>query len=463
MGIAVPGRRGVGVGLIAVVAALVPAVSCALPKPVNVTVDFAAAVHPVPPDAFGADITGYGGGHYITNDGAERAMLGGGRYGQLRMELRYATPGNPNSPIVAGGAGAEQSVTGDQWVTAMKDLGAAPLVIVPLDAVDAANLVRHFNTGPTPNRVGRWVVGNEPDGQGISADSYAASFNTISDAMKAVDPTIEVGGPANAWPNMTFIQRFLQLSGSRTDFIDFHKYGMGGPSYLCDADLLAQTGQWENDVNQVRSTIASVVPSRASAIDVQVGELNSDWSAHTDTSSCPGNIGTEPVQYRNAAIWWAASVFGHIVRAGGLGLAYGDKNGALGLLYDQDNASRPPYARNGAGLDERMPLYQGVGFFTGQEGTSLSHFGTTLVSSSTTLDGVEVYASTNPKVIVLINTGGPKDAVIGLPSGSTVTGHQKDGSTVSYVKPAALGPLTPSAGQIQVHLPGPSVTQLVVT
>jgi hypothetical protein len=282
--------------------------------------------------------------------------------------------------------------------------------------------------------------------------------------MKAVDPSIEVGGPANAWPNMAFIRRFLVLSGSRTNFVDFHKYGMGGSTYLCDTDLLAQTGQWEADISQVRSIIASEAPSRATAIEVQVGELNSDWSAHTDTSSCPGNIGTEPVQYRNVAVWWSASVFGHIIRAGGSGLAYGDKNGALGLLYDQDDAARPPYARNGAGLDERMPIYQGLGFFTGQKGTGLTRFGSTLVASSTTLDGVEVYASANPRVIVIVNPGSTAhNAVIRVSAGSTAHAWQKDGTTVSYAKPTDLGALPLSSNQIQINLPGPSVTQLAIS
>jgi hypothetical protein len=157
-------RIGAGIGIAVLSLAIVPTVSCVTPAP-NITVDFATTVRPVSPYAFSADITGYGGGHYITTDTAERTMLDGGRFGSMRMELRYATPGDPTSQIVAGGAGAEQGVTGDQWVTAIKDLGSTPVVIVPLNATDAANLVRHFNIGSTPNRVGRWIVGNEPDGQ----------------------------------------------------------------------------------------------------------------------------------------------------------------------------------------------------------------------------------------------------------------------------------------------------------
>lgn len=431
----------------------------------NVTVGFGSAVRSVSPAQFGLDVTGYGYGNYITNDAAEQAMLNG-RYGVMRMGLKYSTPGDPNSTIVANGAGADTTVTGDQWVTAIKNLGATPMVIVPENVTDAANMVRHFNTGPAPNRVPLWIIGNEPDNAGESATTYAGNFNQIYDAMKAVDPTIKVGGPATAWPNMSFIQTFLNISGTRTDFIDFHQYGEGGSTLLCDSQLLANTTQWESNVDQIRTMIQNTVPSRAASIGIQVGELNTDWSTDNNPPSLSGcgNIGTEPVQYRNVATVIIASYYLHLVDAGATGLTYGDKNGALGIVYDQPNASRPAYAQNGAGLDERMPAYQGEGFFTGESGTSLSHFGTTLVQSGTTLPGVEVAASSSPKVVVLINKGSSsQNAVVGVGSGVThAVGYQKDGNTVSYALPATL-PLAVTNGQVAVNLPAWSVTQLVLS
>ncbi|CAL9455218.1 hypothetical protein SUDANB95_02509 [Actinosynnema sp. ALI-1.44] len=440
------GAAVVAVALLPLVAAPVHAAEA------NVVVDFGSVVRPVPRDAFSADITGYGYGRYITNDQQHRDMLAG-RFGSLRMELRYTTPGDPGSAIVAGGAGAETAVTGDAWVSAIKSLGAEPVVIVPEDAVDAANLVRHFNLGG--NRVGRWIVGNEPntkpDG---SAAAYGTRFNAAYDAMKAVDPAISVGGPAVGDPNMAYIRDFLAVSGTRMDFVDFHKYGAGEKA-VCDSRLLADTVQWTTDVEAVRAIIAEVVPARAGAIGIQVGETNSDWGVHPDPAGCQ-NIGTEAVQYRNAAIWWSASVFGRLAAAGARGYAYGDKNGALGLLYDQPNA-------NGAGVNERMPLYQGIGFFTGQQGTQLARFGANLVRSSTTLDGVEVFASADPKVVVLVNKGMvARDAVISVGAGASARVHQKDGGTVSYAKPTDLGSRPVVGGAVAVTLPGPSVTQVVV-
>ncbi|WP_067831460.1 hypothetical protein [Actinomadura kijaniata] len=438
--------------------ALAPAAASAAPAP-DITVDFGAAVRPVPRTAFNIDITGYGSGSYVTNDAAVRSMLGGGRYGQARMELRYTRPGDPTSKIVAGGAGADTTHTGAEWISSIKALGAAPVVIVPLDATDAANLVRHFNTGASPQRVERWIVGNEhPD-----AAAYAAAFNRVHDAMKAVDPAIEVGGPGVASPDMTYLREFLRVSGSRVDFVDFHKYGAGGDVLRCDGELLARTGEWGQDIERARAVVTETVPARADRIEIQVGELNSDWSEHLPPAGC-GNVGDGPIQYRNAAIWWSASVFGHIARAGGSGFLYGDKNGALGILYDRPGDQRPAYARNGAGVNERMPVYQGLGFFTGAQGTSLARFGSTLVSSATSLPDVEVYASADPRVIVVVNKGAtPRTATVALSQGGTATGHQKDGTTASYALPRPLGPLPVTGGRLTVPLPGPSVTQLVVS
>lgn len=110
-----------------------------------------------------------------------------------------------------------------------------------------------------------------------------------------------------------------------------------------------------------------------------------------------------------------------------------------------------------------MPLYQGIGFFTGQQGTQLAHFGAHLVRSSTTLDGVEVFASADPKVVVLVNKGMvARDAVISVGAGTSARVHQKDGGTVSYAKPTDLGSLPVVGGAVAVTLPGPSVTQVVV-
>ena len=152
--------------LLAVLGALVAVPAAATPSwaaTSNVTVSFGTTVRSVSRTQFGLDVTGYGYGNYITNDAAKQAMLNG-RHGVMGMGLKYSTPGEPNSTIVANGAGADTTVTGDQWVS--------------------------------------------------------------------------------------FIQTFPNIGGTRTDFIDFHQYGEGGSTLLCDSQLLASTSQWESNVNR---------------------------------------------------------------------------------------------------------------------------------------------------------------------------------------------------------------------
>src|SRR6266852_9602030 len=111
----------------------------------------------------------------------------------MRMDLKYSTPGDPTSKIVCGGNGCDTQWTGDQWIQAIKSNGAQPLIIVPYSTFDAANMVKQFNKD-TDNYVKYWIIGNEPDYSDISASMYIKNFNKDYDAMKAIDPTIKIGG-----------------------------------------------------------------------------------------------------------------------------------------------------------------------------------------------------------------------------------------------------------------------------
>lgn len=76
-----------------------------------------------------------------------------------------------------------------------------------------------------------------------------------------------------------------------------------------------------------------------------------------------------------------------------------------------------------------------------------------------------MYASANPKVVVLVNKGStPAAAVVGVGTGVTkAAAIQKSGNTASYELPASLGTLPVSQGTVTVTLPGPSVTQLAIS
>src|SRR5258708_33849204 len=229
----------------------------------NIVIDYTSPMLKLKPLAIGMDISGYEYPNVFANDHIEQQKLKSLGIKYMRMDLTYSTPGDPTSKIVCSANGCDTRWTGDQWVQAMKAIGAQPLINVTYSAVDAANMVKHFYED-TNNYVRYWIVGNEPDLAGISAGVYSTNFNQDYDAMKAIDPTIQIGGGATAWYDKPFLQTFLQRSGSRADFVDFHRYAQEGNEPGDYATLFQYAAEYSNDRNDLLSLIPQIVPARAS-------------------------------------------------------------------------------------------------------------------------------------------------------------------------------------------------------
>jgi hypothetical protein len=425
----------------------------------NIQVDFTVTVAPVDPFAIGIDESEYGsGGRTIANDSTEQQRFAALAPAIMRVPLGFATPGNASSAVVceaSGCVGAGGSPDGDAYVESILAAGVQPEIQVSMGAylpysqanvalfaTDAAALVKRFNVNaatlhPSP----RWIIGNEPDNGGPTATDYCAYFNAAYDAMKAVDSTILIGGPVTAYFDTNYLQTFLSLSGSRTDFLDFHSYGEGGNVSKTEAQLLAETPSYESNLSQLQSMISTAVPSRATSITTQVGEWNVSWSSSTE-------------MYLPFAIVWDASVMGHILHAGALSLPYGTKNGSLGALFEQADSTY------GTSQDDPMPLYHAVGMYSG-EGL-FPRFGTSVVSATTSLATVEVFASNNPKNIVVIN----KDPTASVTAAFTLVGkgtgqvvvYAKNGSANPFAPPAQLAPSSISNGAFTYGVAPYSVT-----
>ncbi|HLY26405.1 MAG TPA: hypothetical protein VKQ72_08705, partial [Aggregatilineales bacterium] len=360
----------------------------------------------------------------------------------MRINLKYSTPGNPNSPIVCGAAGCDTRWSGDEWVNQIKALGAEPVVEDPTNPSDLPNLVKHFNVD-THNVVHRWLGGiNEPNIHGQTAATYSAAFNVTYDAMKSVDPTILIGGPTIAWYDSGFLQTFLNMSGSRVDFLDFHGYAQGSTTQLSYAVLFGKAQTYETDILDLYQRIQATIPSRAANISVEVGEWDLDYAGHL-------------LEYTPFETVWGASAMGHILNAGGIGMLYADK----GNLLLETGAEVP----NGK-LDDPTPMYHALGMYTG-EGL-FPKFGTLLVQSTTSIPNVEVYASDNPKNIVVIN----KDpnlyqaatfALNGVDTGSAAV-WRRDQSSASSANPVNVGNVAIVGGSFTYSLPPFSVTTFVI-
>jgi hypothetical protein len=407
----------------------------------TVTVDFTKPLHTLSPLAIGIDESGYGQPNVLTNDPLQRQRLAALKPTYMRMNLKYSVSGDPTSKIVCGGSGCATDQDGDAWITAIKGIGAEPLIEDPVNPGDLPNLVRHFNL-QTNNHVSYWLGGiNEPNLNGQDATTYSNAFNTTYDAMKAVDPTIKIGGPTVAWYDPNFLQTFLTISGSRVDFLDFHGYAQGTTQLTYD-QLFAKSAKYETDINNLRAKIVQTVPNRASQIEIQIGEYDLDYTGHL-------------LEYTQFATAWVASALGHILKADGIALLYADKGNAL---FKTDGIIP------GGLLDDPTAIYHALGMYTGE--SLFPHFGDTVVTTAVSDPTIEVFASNNPKQIIVINkspdlTIDSAISLIGVTSGM-LTVWQKNQTLSIIAPPVNLGNTALSNGQFVYSFPPFSVTTFVI-
>lgn len=98
----------------------------------------------------------------------------------------------------------------------------------------AAHIVRHYNQGwahgPKAN-IKYWEIWNEPDGHPLvfwagTPESFYQLYETTTRKLKALDPSLKVGGPAIAG-SIRFLEGFLKYQHEHhvpVDFVSWHIY-----------------------------------------------------------------------------------------------------------------------------------------------------------------------------------------------------------------------------------------------
>ena len=412
----------------------------------DVTVNFGAGVRTLHPAAIGVDESTYGTPSDVADQKAQRLLRALG-VGYSRLWVTLADTGNPNSRVVCGAAGCDPAIDVAKWIQTMQGLGEVPVIGFPdtLSAADAAAIVTQLAANAR-NPVRYWVIGNEPDvANQETAATYSEHFNTLYDAMKQADSAIKIGGPATLGFDQPWIQTFLASSGSRADFVDFHFY----PGRETAAQLLAELPQMSADLATLRGMIQAAAPGRASAIGIHVGE----WNFSAD----PVTLGQ--FAYTGFASMLDADLLGRILAAGADGLAWGSKNGPMSLVYGDGTGAPAGYTS-----DTPMPLYEAIGMFTGAG--RFPHFGTTMVAATSVLPDVDVFASSSPDEIVLVNRSKATLRVTVHAQGSNpqaATVWQLHQTHVKPSPPAKIGTVTSLDGVFKITLPAHSVTTLVMT
>lgn len=353
----------------------------------NATVDFTKTVSTVAPYAFSGTISTYGNQGTIVNSAKQRTNLSSLGLGSYRIPLQW----NNGSPV-SSAEGAAGGPSGDTWVSKIREIGAEPMIVLGgsadnnFSSQDAANMVRHYSGA---NKVTYWVIGNEPDNRGISMAQYCNIFNSAADAMKAVDPTIKIIGPAlTDYEDYKYADydAFLRCAGSRVDIVDFHDYGerTQGLAY----NITSQAERYEGKIKDLRARIQRLVPNRAAQIGIQVGEWNVTPIANGDL---------DERMYSGGTTVYGALAAGNIAKAGARGHQYSDQNNPLGLTFENQSIA----ANFGKTVADPMPLYHGIGMFTGEK--LFRGFGKQFVEATSDNANVSIYASSNEKNIVLAN------------------------------------------------------------
>jgi hypothetical protein len=173
------------------------------------------------------------------------------------------------------------------------------------DPQEAADWVKYANQ-TQHDGVRYWEIGNEVYGNGTYGSkwevdlhkehgpvAYAQNALTFIQAMKKVDPTIQVGVVLTApgrWPdglNPDWNQHVLSIACQAINFVDVHWYPQD-PGPESDAGLLTSTAHIASMVSVLRDRIHAYCGSHANQVSIMITETNS-------VSFNPGKQSTSPV------------------------------------------------------------------------------------------------------------------------------------------------------------------------
>lgn len=150
-------------------------------------------------------------------------------------------------------------------------------------------------------------------------------YNKAAIAMKSVDPTIKVGGPALTYNDTSTLAAFLRACGSNVDFVSWHRYQSGDPNLSTD-QIMAGTPNYANQVRSMRSVVTKYLPDRQ--IPLFLGEYNINYSWQSGETRQNTYIG---------AVWFA-SVLKHLAGAGiEMAASWNAKDGIYGLIDNSNN------------------------------------------------------------------------------------------------------------------------------
>lgn len=278
----------------------------------------------------------------------------------------------------------------DKAVAYARAIGAEPILQVPLLAADSQGTAATADTAVAmltyANVTAKYgikyvSIGNEPDlypdasgsskgMSGYTPAAFCASLSTYVAAMKAVDPTIKILGPELSWKYQSgandWLTTILQTCGASIDIVTVHRYPID-PAKTTVAAAAADATSLKNTLVHLRT-----IMQLAGVADkpLAITEANITWDGDPARTPLPASPGTVP------AGMWAADTFGMGIQSGLWAMIYWStrEGWTLGMFPSSGMTPRPSYWA--------LSLYA-------------DHFGPTLLSVTSAVDGVHVYASRN--------------------------------------------------------------------
>lgn len=281
----------------------------------------------------------------------------GSNYGPMHAVPLEMLPAVMDSGIRAlrfpGGAWGDeidlQTFQIDHLIDFCNQLGALPTISVRLKngSPEVAAKLVHYTNIEKGYGVVYWSIGNEPtlfeDQLGETYDTvrFNQEWRAIAEAMKAVDPGIQLMGPElHQWgvslettlkdsSGRDWMTEFLKANGDLVDVVTVHRYPLWKPlgQAVIIQELRDNTQEWPQMVAYLRGLIQEIT---GRDLPIAFTEVNS-----TPTAVLGGD--TTPDSFYNSI--WYADVVGRLIqerifmvnqwvlsqRSTGLGLIYGNQ------------------------------------------------------------------------------------------------------------------------------------------
>lgn len=184
-----------------------------------------------------------------------------------------------------------------------------------------------------------WEIPNERESgftnPGLSINEMATLIKSASREMKAVDPTIQVGGPAAAWVNVDYVSQLVEEIYPAIDFVTVHTYSGDGGNTLDDAYDIAQAAT--ADLAAIRARLNSITGE--SYLPIFLSEYNIAFQGSPRIRTHEGAVYdaiilTQSIQSgADASIYWAIAPYSD------MSLLVGDERDENAHIYEIFNTS----------------------------------------------------------------------------------------------------------------------------